>query len=216
MLAELVKELTSNLQYSDYNYERKQPIKLTYEQRKLAKLQKGCIRRWSGVAGAGKSLSLAQKAVNALKEDKAVLILTFNITLRHYLRDLCSQQFGIGSYDGERKKLKSNLTIYHFHDYLKVVMMEHEIEIIHDEEGQDFTQKWINIINSYIQNNTIKTHLKYDYILIDEGQDFQGEWIRFLKQFFTNEGEVFIVYDKAQDLYKHGIWILVSEDNLEI
>ena len=62
-------------------------------------------------------------------------------------------------------------------------MMEHEIEIIHDEEGQDFTQKWINIINSYIQKNTIKNHLKYDYILIDEGQDFQGEWIRFLKQF---------------------------------
>ena len=213
LLAELVKELTSNLQYSDYNYERKQPIKLTYEQRKLAKLQKDSIRRWSGVAGAGKSLSLAQKAVNALKEDKAVLILTFNITLRHYLRDLCSQQFGIGSYDGERKKLRSNLTICYFHDFLKVIMMEHEIEIIHDEEGQDFTQKWINIINSYIQNNTIKNHLKYDYILIDEGQDFQGEWIRFLKQFFTNEGEIFIVYDKAQDLYKHGIWI---EDSNQI
>lgn len=213
LLSTLVDELKHTLQYSDYNYERKQPIKLTYEQEKLAKLQKGSIRRWSGVAGAGKSLSLAQKAVNALKEDNRVLILTFNITLRHYLRDLCSQQFGIGNYEGERKKLKSNLTICHFHDFLKIIMMEHEIEIRNTENDDNFTQKWINSINEYIQNNKIKNHLKYDYILIDEGQDFQGEWIRFIKQFFTNAGELFIVYDKAQDLYEHGIWI---EDSNQI
>jgi len=103
MLSKLVEELKCNLQYSDYNYERRQPIKLTYEQEKLARLQKNSIRRWSGVAGAGKSLSLAQKAVNALKEDHSVLILTYNITLRHYLRDLCSQQFGPGTYKGEGK-----------------------------------------------------------------------------------------------------------------
>lgn len=213
LLASLVKELKCSLQYSDYNYERKQPIKLTYEQEKLAKLQRGSIRRWSGVAGAGKSLSLAQKAVNALKEDARVLVLTFNITLRHYLRDLCSQQFGIGSYEGERKKLKSDLTIIHFHDFLKVIMMEHEIEIIHNEDNENFTQKWINNINEYIKNNSIKNHLKYDYILIDEGQDFQGEWIKFIKQFFTEVGEVFIVYDKAQDVYRHGVWI---EDSKQI
>ena len=158
-------------------------------------------------------MSLAQKAVNALKEDNRVLILTFNITLRHYLRDLCSQQFGIGNYEGERKKLKSNLTICHFHDFLKIIMMEHEIEIRNTENDDNFTQKWINSINEYIQNNKIKNHLKYDYILIDEGQDFQGEWIRFIKQFFTNAGELFIVYDKAQDLYEHGIWI---EDSNQI
>ena len=213
LLASLVAELKAILQYSDYNYQRKQPIKLTDEQKKLAKLQKGSIRRWSGVAGSGKSLCLAQKAVNALKENNKVLILTFNITLRHYLRDLCSQQFGIGSYEGERKKLRSNLTICHFHDLLKIIMMEHEIEITTTENDADFTQKWINNINEYIQNSSIKNHLKYDYILIDEGQDFQGEWIRFIKQFFTNVGELFIVYDKAQDLYEHGIWI---EDSNQI
>ncbi|TGY46370.1 nuclease-related domain-containing DEAD/DEAH box helicase [Clostridium perfringens] len=212
MLAKLVKELKCSLQYSDYNYERRQPIKLTYEQEKLAKLQKNSIRRWSGVAGAGKSLSLAQKAVNALKEDHSVLILTYNITLRHYLRDLCSQQFGPGSYKGERKKLRSDLTICHFHDFLKIVMAEYEIEV---ENGEDdnFTQHWINKINSCIKIKGIRSYLKYDYILIDEGQDFEGEWIRFLKKFFTKVGEIFIVYDKAQDLYEHGVWI---EDSNEI
>ncbi|EJT6165014.1 NERD domain-containing protein [Clostridium perfringens] len=212
MLDKLVKELKCNLQYSDYNYERKQPIKLTYEQEKLAKLQKNSIRRWSGVAGAGKSLSLAQKAVNALKESHRVLILTYNITLRHYLRDLCSQQFGPGSYSGERKKLRSDLTICHFHDFLKIVMAQFEIEIENDEDNK-FTERWINRINSCIKIKGIKSYLKYDYILIDEGQDFEGEWIRFLKQFFTEVGEIFIVYDKAQDLYEHGVWI---EDSNQI
>lgn len=158
-------------------------------------------------------MALAQKAVNALKENNRVLILTFNITLRHYLRDLCSQQFGRESYEGERKRLRSNLTICHFHNFLKIIMIEHEMEIIHVEKDDNFTQKWINKINEYTKNNSIKNHLKYDYILIDEGQDFQGEWIRFIKQFFTNVGEIFIVYDKAQDLYQLGIWI---EDSAKI
>ena len=72
----------------------KAPFKLIGEQLELAKLKQNSIRRWGGVAGAGKSLVLAEKAARALKKDYRVLILTYNITLRHYLKDLCSQQFG--------------------------------------------------------------------------------------------------------------------------
>lgn len=211
LLEELVKELAKHLQYADYNYERKQPYILTREQRDLAKLSPGSIRRWSGVAGAGKSLILAEKCVRALKEDKRVLILTFNITLRHYLRDLSSQQFGTEKYDGERKKLRRDLTIIHFHELLKAIMTEHEIEVNFDENDEDFTESWIKAINDYLAKNRKNDQFNYDYILIDEGQDFKGEWIRFLKQFFTGNGELFIVYDKAQDLFEHGVWIEDSD-----
>ena len=207
LLEELVKELAKYLQYADYNYERKQPYILTREQNKLAELSPGSIRRWGGVAGSGKSLILAEKGVRALKENKRVLILTFNITLCHYLRDLCSQQFGPGRYVGERKKLRRDLTIKHFHGLLKILMTEHEIEVDLDDEDPFFTEKWMDAINEYLYENTKKSQFNYDYILIDEGQDFKGEWIRFLKQFFTGQGEFFIVYDKAQDLFDHGVWI---------
>lgn len=215
MLERLVKELISYLSYSDYHEERRQPISLTTDQKKLAELKVNMIRRYSGVAGAGKSLVLVEKAVRALKQDKRVLLLTFNITLRHYLRDLCSQQFGTEEGTGERKKLRTNLTIVHFHQLLQIIMAEHEIPTGSNEEEmkEDFTSIWIDRINSYLLNNPKKDHFNYDYILIDEGQDFKGEWIRFLKQFFTGQGELFIVYDKAQDLYNHGIWI---EDSKEI
>ena len=39
----------------------------------------------------------------------------------------------------------------------------------------------------------------------------RGDWIRFLKKFYTQKGELFIVYDKSQDIYEHGIWIEDSE-----
>lgn len=211
ILRSMVDELTCHLEYSDYNYERKEPFILTSAQEKLAELKHGSIRRWSGVAGAGKSLVLAEKAVRALKENNNVLILTFNITLRHYLRDLCSQQFGNGNYDGERKKLRKNLTITHFHELLKIIMLEYEIEI-KNEDDIDFTQQWINSINDYSKNNEIDNKLDFDYILIDEGQDFRGEWIRFIKQIFNNSGELLIMYDKNQDLYDHGLWIENSEE----
>ncbi|WP_226536265.1 nuclease-related domain-containing DEAD/DEAH box helicase [Fictibacillus halophilus] len=211
LLEKLVEELVKHLQYADYNYERKQPYILTGAQKELAKLSPGSIRRWSGVAGSGKSLILAEKAVRALKENKRVLVLTFNITLRHYLRDLCSQQFGQGDYSGERKKLRKDLTIIHFHELLKVIMTEHEMEAEYENEDQNFTDIWMGAINEYISKYPLSSLFKYDYILIDEGQDFKGEWVRFLKQFFTANGEFFIVYDKAQDLFNHGIWIEDSE-----
>ncbi|MCT8977914.1 NERD domain-containing protein [Clostridium sp. CX1] len=211
LLQQLVEELAKHLQYSDYNHERKQPYILKGAQKDLADLNPGTIRRWSGVAGSGKSLILAEKGVKALKENNRVLILTFNITLRHYLRDLCSQQFGTEKYDGERKKLRRDLTIIHFHELLKVIMTEHEIEVDFDDNRKEFTERWMGAINEYLAKNPKKDQFNYDYILIDEGQDFKGEWIRFIKQFFTGKGELFIVYDKAQDLFEHGVWIEDSE-----
>ncbi|MGN4425713.1 NERD domain-containing protein [Bacillus cereus group sp. MYBK30-1] len=210
LLAHLVEELSKHLQYADYNFERKQPYVLTRAQRNLAELNPGTIRRWSGVAGSGKSLVLADKAVRALKNDKRVLVVTFNITLRHYIRDLCSQQFGVGNYKEERRKLREDLTILHFHGLLKAIMTEHEIVVDIQEEEMDFTNRWISVIKKYTDLNRLKEHFNYDYILIDEGQDFKRDWVLFLKQLFTQHGELFIVYDKAQDLFgrfEQGVWI---------
>lgn len=215
LLENLVSELNLQLQHADYNYERRQPLILTSDQKKLASLNPGSIRRWSGVAGSGKSVIIAEKAVQVAKSDKQVLILSFNITLRHYLRDLCSQQFGPGKYEGERKKLKSQITISHFHDFLKLLLTEHQLEVNFDEENdhEGYEINLMNTANDYFRSHPIKPHLKFDYILIDEGQDFKADWIRFLKPFFTGSGELFIVYDKAQNLYGHGVWI---EDSNQI
>ena len=213
MLENMVHQLIKNLQCADYNYERKVPFKLFKEQSDLANLKQNSIRRWGGVPGAGKSLVLAEKAARALKKDYRVLILTYNITLRHYLKDLCSQQFGLD----DRRKLKDNLSVLYFHEFLKIVAASYCIKLPYSElytynnKDYDFTQDWIKCIEKFMELNPLKDEFKYDYILIDEGQDFRGDWIRFLKKFYTQKGELFIVYDKSQDIYEHGIWIEDSE-----
>ncbi|MCM3362257.1 nuclease-related domain-containing DEAD/DEAH box helicase [Niallia sp. MER TA 168] len=218
LLENLVSELNLQLQHADYNYERRQPFILTSDQKRLARLYPGSIRRWSGVAGSGKSVIITEKAVQAAKLDKQVLILSYNITLRHYLRDLCSQQFGPGNFQGERKKLKSQITISHFHDFLKLILTEHQLEVNFEEENEHegFEIQLMKTANDYFQSHAIKPHFKFDYVLIDEGQDFKADWIRFLKSFFTGNGELFIVYDKAQNLYGHGVWIEDSEQIKDI
>ena len=209
-LEHLVEEISAFMQCSDYHEERRNPMVLDSEQNKVAELKKNAIRRWKGVAGSGKSLILAEKATRALKEGSNVLLLTYNITLRHYLRDLCSVQFGTDS-KNDRRKLKENLHITHFHGFLKELFAYYEIEICEEKkktshkEKIDFTSIWIKVLNEFMEKNSYLC--KYDYILIDEGQDFQGEWILFLKQFFSKKGEILIVYDEAQDIYGHGVWI---------
>lgn len=215
LLGNLVTELNTQLNHADYNYDRRHPFILTSEQKKLASLNPGSIRRWSGVAGSGKSIIIAEKAAQAAKNDKRVLVLSFNITLRHYLRDLCSQQFGPGKYQGERKKLKSHITISHFHDFLKLLLAENELEVDYEDsnEKKDYEITLMKRVQEYFQSHDIQPYLQFDYILIDEGQDFEADWVLFLKNFFTGSGELFIVYDKAQNLYDRDVWI---EDNEQI
>ncbi|NRG30674.1 AAA family ATPase [Niallia circulans] len=184
-----------------YFRERKQPITLTTEQKRLVELKSGSIRRWSGVAGSGKTLILATKATEAIMKGQRVLILTFNITLRHYIRDLCSQQHG----QENRRLLKTNLTIAHFHGFLKILLAELKLSAQKDDV-ENYTINVMNAISDEMNVN-FPGHLKYDSIFIDEGQDFNGDWIRFLKQLYTNNGELLVFYDQAQDLYKQSLWI---------
>lgn len=201
-LQHLTEELHNLLSYTDYQLERTERIELSTEQKNLAKLQHGSTRRWTGVAGSGKTIVLAEKAINALKAGQRVLIVTYNITLRHYIRDLCSQQNG-GS---DRQKLRSDLSIVYFHELLKTIMAESDIERP-DSNDDNFTSQWIREIENRTSVEQLDKMLKYDTILIDEGQDFQAEWVHFLKSLYTGKGEFFVLYDKAQDLYEHGVWL---------
>lgn len=209
----MAEELISLLSYSDYNYERVEPLKLDYEQNKLAKLKPSSIRRWGGVVGSGKTIVLCDKAVRALKENHAVLIVYFNITLRSNIRDVCSQQMGEDK--EERKKLRRNLTIVHFHELLSSMIGSDGLKFKKNDERtpvEDFEKFSIEAIYNTIGEKTL-SDFRYDTILIDEGQDFKKEWVKVLQKLYTGIGEFFITYDRDQDLYEHSIWL---EDSQEV
>ena len=206
-LQHLVANLSELLHPSTETRHYKRRLTLTPEQYRLVPVQKGSIRRWGGVAGSGKTAVIATKAADAITRGERVLVLTYNITLRHYLRDLCNQQF-VGN---DSTLLKSHLTIAHFHGFLKVLIAELGLNV--PGSSVETHPKWaMEAVLEKLQTDFLN-HLQFDSIFIDEGQDFSGDWLRFLKNIYTEQGELLVMYDEAQSMYEdQGVWIKDPEE----
>jgi hypothetical protein len=212
-LARFVRDLETWLQPSTYQLEGARPITLTKEQRKLAESTPGLHRRLRGVAGSGKSLVLATRASKLLEENQRVLVVPYNITLKHYLRDLINIQF-TGS---NRKNLKENLVIRHFHDLLLMIAFEYDIKLENSWDSPDelLNKIWPAQVLEHLKKlPKIDDTFKFDAILVDEGQDYCREWVELLLLLLTDRDEFLIVYDNVQDIYdRKAIWI---EDSTQV
>jgi hypothetical protein len=96
MTAETADDLRSWLIEPDHAVEGREKLPLDSNQRDLASTRTTSgYRRIRGPAGSGKSVVLAARAARLSNEGKRTLVVSYNITLLHYLRDLCSRA-GIG------------------------------------------------------------------------------------------------------------------------
>ena len=132
-------------------------LTLNNYQKKFAEPEKGHFRV-RGVAGSGKTQVLAYRAGNLASQGYRVLILSFNITLWHYIRDMVSRSpFGF-SWD--------KFTFNHFHGFCKDIL-------------NDYGEKWPSeidddevIFREIIPNKVLEvvkdgSYEKYDAILIE-------------------------------------------------
>lgn len=135
-----------------------------------------------GVAGSGKTLVLAQRAVNSHKRHGGkVLILTYNITLRNYIHDNISRV---------REEFEwSNFLILHYDGFIKAQANNYNIKYTDNSD--------INLFER------VKDKIsKYKSIFIDEVQDYHEDWIRILKKYFLeNNGELVVFGDEKQNIY---------------
>lgn len=136
-----------------------------------------------GVAGSGKTLILAKRAVNAHKRHGGnILILTFNITLTSYIHDMISNV---------REDFSWNVfTILNYHHFFNMMANNYGLEIqsLEDYNNEDF-------FNGLHIN-------KYKTILIDEIQDYEENWIRCIKNsFLAQDGELVVFGDEKQNIY---------------
>lgn len=177
-----------------------QGTKLTLNnyQKKFAEPQKGHYRV-RGVAGSGKTQVLAYRAGNLASQGYRVLILSFNITLWHYIRDMISRSpFGF-SWD--------RFTFGHFHGFCKDILNEFGEKWPSENVDNELTFREIvpNKVLEVIKNNEFE---KYDAIFIDEGQDYYIEWYTMLCHFLTSRDEVVVVCDKKQNIYSREMeWL---------
>lgn len=140
-----------------------------------------------GVAGSGKSMLLARRAINANKRlDTKILILTFNISLRNYLHDKLNEI--------REKFYWGDFEILHYHEFIKIKANKHGLPTLSISEYSN-----TNLFES------VKDKIqRYNAIFIDEVQDYEVEWLEIIKKYFLVDrvkSEYVVFADEKQNIY---------------
>ena len=208
MNAEMAKDLRNWLVEPDFSASQRQPLELDNNQRLFVTTRtESGYRRIKGPAGSGKSLILAARAAQLLGEGKEVFVVTFNITLLHYLMDMAVR------WPSSSGKTRKDITWLNFHYWCKRTCQEsdHDEEYNqlwrnHDEdnkqENQDILNRQLpNLVSTVIEHDSEEIIPRYDAVLVDEGQDYLPSWWNVLRKVCRPGGEMFLVADATQDIY---------------
>lgn len=201
----------------DFATTQRMPLELDKNQRVLADTRtESGYRRIKGPAGSGKSLVLAARAAKLAGEGKTVLIVTFNMTLWHYIRDLVAR----GS---TARGWMEFVKFAHFHEWCKDICMEAGLQ----DEYASLMKPVAKIMDLGLAPREEQKRLapilkpimdvglprlaqqaassdateKYDAVLVDEGQDYLPLWWNALRGICKINGEMLLVADATQDVY---------------
>jgi hypothetical protein len=188
----------------DYSSTQRKPIELDAAQRGYvtSRTQSG-YRRIKGPAGSGKSLILAARAAQLLGEGKEVLVVTFNITLLHYLMDVAVR------WPNAHGRTRQGITWLNFHFWCKRVCEESDrVDEYRDlwkggegQQGVVLSTQLPALVASCIDSDDENVIQRYDAVLVDEGQDFLPTWWNVLRKVCRAGGEMLLVADATQDIY---------------
>ena len=200
MNAELISDLRNWLVEPDMAAVQRQPVTLDRNQISFVKTRtQNGYRRIRGAAGSGKSLVLAARAAELLSQGKSVLVVTFNITLLHYLKDVAVRC------KPSKEVTITDITWLNFHLWCKRVCIENNY-------GDEYDLLWpgsdpMSVLNKALPDLVIRILIeenitqKYDAVLVDEGQDFHLSWWAALRMVCKEGGEMLLVADVTQDIY---------------
>jgi hypothetical protein len=199
---DLAKDLRNWLIEPDFAATQRQPLELDQTQLSFVNSRtKSGYRRIKGPAGSGKSLILGARAAELLGEGKEVLVVTFNITLLHYLMDIAVRS------PQSNGKTRKDITWLNFHFWCKRICLENDCE-------EEYKRLWADNANVHtvlsvdlpnlvasILDHPHRIASSYDAVLVDEGQDFMPAWWNVLRKICKKDGEMLLVADATQDIY---------------
>ncbi|MHA6476293.1 nuclease-related domain-containing DEAD/DEAH box helicase [Stutzerimonas kunmingensis] len=193
--AELMRLLQPPFHYANEG----KPILYAKPQARLSESVEGARAKVCGVAGSGKTSVLAKRAVSAHKRHgEPVLILTFNLTLRMFIRDKISEvreDFSWGAFH-----------ILNYHKFMGAALSGAGIDVKIPEGLVDAAAY---LEEHYYSNEAVLDNYvaeRYKTILIDEAQDYKPEWQRIIrKHFLSEEGEMVLFADEKQNIYERAV-----------
>lgn len=208
MNEELAADLRHWLTEPDFSKEQRIPLIFNQAQKRLAttRTQSG-YRRIKGAAGSGKSMIIAARAAELAAQGKSVLVISFNITLLHYLRSLAYR------YQDTSRHSKKSIVYLNFHYWCKRICTENDYEYEYKAlwlgraKNQDKSEEILKTVLPQLVKTIITAEKArdaielYDAVLVDEGQDFHILWWQTLRQIVKPKGEMLLVHDNTQDIY---------------
>lgn len=213
MTPELANDFRAWLREPEHAATQREPLPLNADQQRIATTRTLTgYRRVRGAAGCGKSLALAARASQLAGEGKDVLVVSFNITLWHYLRDLAVR------YPHPHGSVIQSVTWLHFHDWCRRVCQEGGMEREYkrlfcgsdpEEQGDWEARKVLfdvripELVGRALDEAGQDIN-RYDAVLVDEGQDFHLTWWNLLRRVRREDGEMLLAADATQDLYRRS------------
>lgn len=205
----LAEDLRGWLKEPYFSQEQRNPLVLDERQRYLAENRTDTgFRRIMGPAGSGKSVVLAVRAATLADQGKRVLVVTFNITLLNYLRDLAVRHVAT------RRVVRRQIDFLNFHRWCKRVCdgsghtQQYKRLWASASKGSELQQEPVlneglaALVQELYHADAGKGEMpRYDAILVDEGQDFRPSWWNALKLALEPGGEMVLVADKTQNIY---------------
>lgn len=218
---ELAKDFRNWLIEPSFSADQREPLQLDANQRALVTTRtESGYRRLKGPAGSGKSIVLAARASQLMTEGKKVLVITYNITLIHYLMDMAVR------WPHEGYNTREDITWLNFHTWCKRVCedADHAEEYKgiwrrHFDTEEEFLETKIGdspsltdllakdlpgLVTSLLESPDSAYVEKYDAILVDEGQDIIPSWWNALRKACKPGGEMLLVADATQDIYSNA------------
>ncbi len=203
MGADLAEDLRGWLREPAFSQEQRNPPELDAIQRRVATTRTNTgFRRVKGPAGSGKSVALAARAAELADTGKRVLVCSYNITLRNYLRDLTRQ------YARTSGKQRPEIEFVNFHSWCQRICADagrnEELKRLRSQHSRDelFDEIMPNVVESLLSAPARPNELpRYDAILVDEGQDFRLNWWSALRAALIEGGEMLLVADKTQNVF---------------
>ena len=192
----------------EFSREQRRPLILDSRQEEL--LNEDPARRViNGPAGSGKSQLIAARAAKLARDGKRVLVLSFNITLVNYLRDLAVRWPDPSL---PSKPIRENVVFLNFHQLAKRICIEAGF---HDEykslwgpsgsaRNTDALRAGLAKLLRNVLDGGQARFQHHDAILIDEGQDFRPGWLQALPGLLRKKGQMWVAVDLTQDIYERG------------
>ena len=193
----------------DGRLKKQHPQMLMYSQKQDELIfDKSKRKEWrvKGVVGSGKTTLLAAKAVQAYKElveqgisNPKILILTYNITLKNFIRDKIQQV--------QEEFDWSSFTILNYHRFINAQLNNLGIDF-RREDGESDSSFFARYYDNYPLFAERKEDTeRFDVIFIDEIQDYKRVWMDIIKDcFLYNGGEYprggyYLLGDVKQNIY---------------